>query len=60
MNVCDLSTYSALYLWPRAGMLKVQGLMPARCGMFDTPGVPHAHQLAAYLDPEEVRQGFGV
>ena len=28
--------------------------MPARCGMFDTPGVPHAHQLAAYLDPEEV------
>lgn len=28
--------------------------MPTRCGMFDTPGVPHAHQLAAYLDPEEV------
>jgi hypothetical protein len=41
-------------------MLKVEGLMPARCGMFDTPGVPHAHQLAAYLDAEEVRQGSGV
>lgn len=37
------------------GMLKVEGLMPARCGMFDTPGMPHSHQLAAKLDPEEVR-----
>lgn len=40
-----------------AGMLKVEGLMPARCGMFDTPGVPHSHQLAAKLDPEEVGNG---
>ena len=37
-------------------MLKVEGLMPERCGMFDTPGVPHAHQLAAFLDPEEVKR----
>ena len=36
-------------------MLKVEGLMPAKCGMFDTPGVPHKHQLAAHLDPEEVQ-----
>jgi hypothetical protein len=39
-------------------MLKVEGLMPAKCGMFDTPGVPHPHQLAAYLDPEEVQPLF--
>lgn len=38
----------------RAGVLKVDGLMPPRCSMFDTPGVPHHHQLAAVLTPEEV------
>ncbi|CAL5226853.1 g9719 [Coccomyxa viridis] len=37
------------------GMLKVPGLMPARCKMFDTPGVPHAHQLSSRLNPEEVK-----
>lgn len=37
-----------------SGMLKVEGLMQQRCGMFDTPGVPHPHQLSAHLDPEEV------
>ncbi len=36
-------------------MLKVEGLMQQRCGMFDTPGVPHPHQLSAHLDPEEVQ-----
>ena len=30
------------------------GLMPPRCKMFDTPGVPHAHQLSSRLNPEEV------
>ncbi len=37
-------------------MLKVEGLMPGKCMMFDTPGVPHAHQLTALLQPEEVHR----
>mmetsp|Transcript_1792 Transcript_1792/g.5215 ORF Transcript_1792/g.5215 Transcript_1792/m.5215 type:complete len:701 (+) Transcript_1792:224-2326(+) len=37
------------------GMLKVEGLMPERSMMFDTPGVPHAHQLTTQLEPEEVK-----
>lgn len=37
------------------GMLKVEGLMPERCMMFDTPGVPHAHQLTSMLQPDEVK-----
>ncbi len=37
-----------------AGMLKVEGLLPKRCRMFDTPGVPHPFQLHARLRPEEV------
>ena len=41
-------------LFCTAGLLKVPGLMPPRCKMFDTPGVPHAHQLSSRLDPEEV------
>ena len=41
-------------MWPVAGMLKVPGLMPPRCKMFDTPGVPHAHQLSSRLNSEEV------
>ena len=36
------------------GMLKVEGLLPRRCRMFDTPGVPHPFQLHARLNPEEV------
>ncbi len=39
-----------------AGMLKVDGLLPRRCRMFDTPGVPHPFQLHARLNPEEVLQ----
>ena len=38
-----------------AGMLKVPGLMPPRCNMFDTPGVPHDFQLSSRLSPEEVQ-----
>lgn len=37
-----------------AGVLRVNGLMPPRCRMFDTPGVPHSHQLASVLTAEEV------
>ncbi|CAL8464068.1 g3603 [Coccomyxa elongata] len=37
------------------GMLKVPGLMPPRCNMFDTPGVPHNFQLSSRLSPEEVK-----
>lgn len=37
------------------GMLKVEGLMPGRCMMFDTPGVPHPHQLTSMLQPDEVK-----
>lgn len=38
------------------GLINVPGLPlgpKQRC--FDTPGVPHAHQLTALLNPEEVR-----
>lgn len=38
-----------------AGMLKVPGLMPPRCNMFDTPGVPHDFQLSSRLSADEVR-----
>ena len=41
-----------------AGVLKVQGLMPPRCSMFDTPGVPHAHQLSSRLGAEEVHTAY--
>jgi len=41
---------------PAAGMLKVEGLLPRRCRMFDTPGVPHPFQLHARLRPEEVNR----
>ncbi|KAK9814077.1 hypothetical protein WJX72_000361 [[Myrmecia] bisecta] len=37
------------------GLLRVDGLMPPRCKMFDTPGVPHSYQLSSRLSPEEVR-----
>ena len=37
-----------------AGLIRVPGLMPPRCKMFDTPGVPHAFQLSSRLGPEEV------
>ena len=48
-------TGSALLLLLHAGVLKVQGLMPARCSMFDTPGVRHGHQLTSRLGSEEAR-----
>ena len=37
-----------------AGMLRVPGLLPGKAKMFDTPGVPHDHQMAALLTPDEV------
>lgn len=37
-----------------AGVVKVPGLMPPGCKMFDTPGVPHDFQLSSRLTPEEV------
>ena len=37
-----------------AGLLKVPGLMPPKCNMFDTPGVPHDFQLSSRLSAEEV------
>lgn len=38
----------------RAGMLKVAGVMPPKCKMFDTPGVPHKFQLTSRLSADEV------
>ena len=38
-----------------AGMLKVAGVMPPKCKMFDTPGVPHKFQLTSRLSADEVR-----
>ena len=35
----------------------MEGLLPRRCRMFDTPGVPHPFQLHARLNPEEVLLG---
>ena len=37
-----------------AGMLKVAGVMPPKCKMFDTPGVPHKFQLTSRLSADEV------
>ncbi|PSC71397.1 IMP dehydrogenase GMP reductase [Micractinium conductrix] len=37
------------------GMLRVPGLLPTGCKMLDTPGVPHAHQLASHLTADEMR-----
>eukprot|EP00887_Chlorella_sp_A99_P007378 scaffold2.g7378.t1 len=37
------------------GTLRVRGLLPAGCKMLDTPGVPHAFQLASWLTAEEMR-----
>ena len=39
----------------RAGMLRVSGVMPPKCKMFDTPGVPHKFQLTSRLSADEVR-----
>ena len=35
------------------GVLRVSGLLPAGCKMFDTPGVPHPHALTAALAPQD-------
>ena len=47
--------------WQRAGttlsVLRVDGLMGQGCRMFDSPGVPHAHQLTAQLTLPEVGVG---
>ncbi|KAL4448813.1 hypothetical protein ABPG77_007530 [Micractinium sp. CCAP 211/92] len=37
------------------GMVRVSGLLPTGCKMLDTPGVPHAFQLAKHLTAEEMR-----
>lgn len=37
-----------------AGMLRMDGIMQGRCRIFDTPGVPHEHQLSSRLTPDEV------
>lgn len=31
------------------------GVMPPKCKMFDTPGVPHKFQLTSRLQADEVR-----
>ena len=36
-------------------MLKVGGLLQSACRMWDTPGVPHHHQLSSKLNADEVR-----
>eukprot|EP00951_Prasinocladus_malaysianus_P050113 scaffold677068_cov47-Prasinocladus_malaysianus.AAC.1 len=36
-------------------MVPVNGVMPAGCQMFDTPGVPHPFQLTSILTAEESR-----
>ncbi len=54
LTCCNLLASLSVMMCALAGMLKVPGLMPPRCKMFDTPGVPHAHQLSSRLDPEEV------
>ena len=37
-----------------AGMLRIPGVMPPKCKMFDTPGVPHKFQLTSRLTADEV------
>lgn len=37
------------------GMVRVSGLLPTGCKMLDTPGVPHAFQLAEHLTADEMR-----
>ena len=36
------------------GMLRIDGIMEGKARMFDTPGVPHDHQLSSRLSPDEV------
>ena len=52
---CSPQVFKVSVVWC-AGVLKVQGLMPPRCSMFDTPGVPHGHQLSSRLCAEEVQK----
>jgi GTP-binding protein EngB required for normal cell division len=37
------------------GVVSVPSLLPKGCKMLDTPGVPHAFQLSAFMTPDEVR-----
>ena len=39
-------------------MLRIDGIMTGRNRMFDTPGVPHNHQLSTRLTPDEVNQAI--
>ena len=46
---CSLSAGTTL------SVLRVDGLMGQGCRMFDSPGVPHSHQLTALLTLPEVK-----
>lgn len=35
------------------GVLKIEGVLPARARLFDTPGLIHLHQLSTKLNREE-------
>jgi hypothetical protein len=48
------TTYMRLIRRRIAGMLRVPGVMPPKCKMFDTPGVPHNFQLTSRLTADEV------
>lgn len=37
------------------GIVRVPSLLPTGCKMLDTPGVPHAHQLAKYMTADEMK-----
>ena len=35
-------------------MLRVEGVFPSACRLWDTPGVKHHYQLSSKLNPDEV------
>jgi ribosome biogenesis GTPase A len=37
------------------GLIKVPGLVPRNCRMYDTPGVLHRYQVAPYMTAEEMK-----
>ena len=47
-------SYSEVHDLCLAGMLRIDGIMEGKARMFDTPGVPHDHQLSSRLSPDEV------
>ena len=50
-SICNVIDQKSL-----AGTLRVDGVMQGRCRMFDTPGVPHDHQISSLLTPDEVHK----